>query len=405
MILALFGIALATPSDIAVQGLAEFTNDQGPDAGGYGVGASISLYLRDWLAVDAHAQVMPTAETTTVTFFPELRVRVTGSEDAQGALFLAAGGGARFPGQPLGRGTIGAIAEIRASDSIRIRPELRYLFSKPDIPGAGQFALGVAWRPRPQVVEPVEPVAAPVALLAKEWIKPPDAQVWIPHPVCEWVPAGEIAGVLERLKPEDRIRVVASGYLPAEFTVGGFGPTTLQPAPDQGSLLVVGSPGDLLEVGGRQVPVAADGVVLMSVPQGEVHGVVVGGGRRTPVDAAVGVGTAVWVRVAPPGPIRVDFGKNDTAISEAFGARLAEVAGAAGNWTFMVRGSASPDGNAAHNLVLAEARAKAVAEFLVASGIPRGRVFVAPPMVQREALVGEERLRFAEVVPMPAEGE
>jgi hypothetical protein len=79
----------ALGADMAVQGLAELAGGE-RDSVEYGAGGSVSLYLRDWFAVDGHVQFLPTSSV--LTFFPELRFRLAGDQDTWGGVFLVAGG-------------------------------------------------------------------------------------------------------------------------------------------------------------------------------------------------------------------------------------------------------------------------------------------------------------------------
>lgn len=396
--------ALAAPAELGASVLAEFTGDQGPDTGGYGAGVVVTSPLSRWVAVDGRVQLVAGDTGAVLTFFPELRVRVTGGEDDRGSLGLAAGLGARFPSEIVPRGTLAAVADVAVNDRLRIRPEVRYLFSDIAEPGAGQFALGVVWREREAEPAPI-PVAAPVVVpepapaAPAVSLTPPDARVWVPHPVCRWVPAAEVAALLPQLRPEDRVRVIAAGHLPVETDASHLPGTVLPPAPPQGSVVVVAEPGDLVTVGGQEVRVSADGVAVLNVPQGVITGSVAGGGRVAPVEVAVGDGHAVWVRVPEPRPVRVDFDRGSAELDPAEVELLTQMAGRAGGWMFLVQGSASRDGNPTLNEGFAAARAEAVAAVLRGAGLPADRVVVRSPVV---APVDDPGARFAVVTPIPA---
>lgn len=410
MLTLLTSLALALPPEAGATGIAEFTNGEGPDVGGYGAGLFATSWVTPWLAVDGHVQVVAGAEGVQVSFFPEVRLRVTGGDPARGALALAAGFGARFPSDVLARGTIGAVADIPVSERVFVRPQVRYLFSDLATPGAGQFGVGLVWRGRPVVeAAPViaevapAPVAAPPPAPTGVQVDPPGALVWLPHPVCQWVPAAEVGALMAQLLPEDRIRFVAAGYLPQETVVGGLGAIALKEAPAQGSVLVVAEPGDVVSLGGQEIRTGADGVAVISVPEGVVSGVVTGGGRVAPFETAVGNGFAVWVRAPSARPLRIDFARGETALGPDDLERLGAAARSAGGWMYIVQGSASPDGNAALNGKLADERAAAVAQALYAAGMARNRVVVRPAVVAG-ADVDPAAARFALVMPVPLGG-
>lgn len=407
MLIWLTTAAFALPPEAGAMGLAEFTNGEGPDVGGYGADLFATAWATPWLGVDGHVQLVGGVDGAQVSFFPELRIRVTGGDPARGALALAAGFGARFPSEVIPRGTVGAVADIPVSDVVFIRPQVRYLFADVASPGAGQFGLGVVWRGRVKV-EPVavpDPVPQPVVAEAPPAVRvdPAGAMVWLPHPVCEWIPAARVGDMVGKLLPADRLRFAAAGYLPQEATAGGLGDITLRPAPAQGSILVVAESGDSVKIGGQEVVTAADGVALVSVPEGVVTGSVVGGGRSVSFEVAVGSGYAVWVRAPEPHAIRIAFGRGVSTLAPADLAIVSDVAHAAGGWTFLVQGSASADGTASANLSLADERSAVVAAALYAAGIPASRVVVRPAVVADEH-TDPVVARSAVLIPVPIGG-
>lgn len=397
---ALLALAFAAPAELGASALAEFTGNEGPDPGGYGGQLAITSPLSSWVALDGRVQILGSAEGAQLTFFPEVRVRVTGGPADAGSLGLTAGLGARFPSEVVPRGTLGAVADVPLNERFRIRPEVRYVFSSIAQPGAGQFALGVVWRERePEVPVPVvvtpEPPPPPVGLT------PSDARIWVPHPVCRWVAASELPSLLEQLRPEDRVRVAASGHLPLVTDAANVAGTVLAPVPPQGSVVVVAEPGDLVAVGGHEVRVSSDGVVVLTVPEGLVSGSVSGGGRLAPVEVAVGDGHVVWVTVPEPTSFRVEFERASAELDAAAVATLQEMAQRAGGWMFLVQGSASPDGNPTLNQGYATARAEAVAAVLRSAGVAPERVVVRGPVV---SAVDEPGARYALVTPLPSGG-
>ncbi len=225
------------------------------------------------------------------------------------------------------------------------------------------------------IVEPEsEPVIAQVATdLPQITVEPEGALVWIPHPVCAWAPASEAGALLAEYGGEQPVQVRAPGYLPGTVDPSG-GEVTLEPAPEQGAIVVVGWPGDVLNVDGVVVSTDQDGVVVTSAPPGPVLLDVVGYGRVAQVDAYVGDGMALWVRVPPPQPIQVLFGSGSSSVSGSTIGQIESIAEALGDGHVVLRGGSSPEGNAEVNARLGRMRAEAVRDALIAAGAPEEQV-------------------------------
>lgn len=140
------------------------------------------------------------------------------------------------------------------------------------------------------------PRPAPVSLAP---IPPPptEERVWVPHPVCAWLPAEEAQRLAEDLgldlasSPPGRVTELEPDALPAA-----------SPVPEGstfGAVVVVALPGDRLSVGGRSFPIEEDGTAVFGAPVGNVTVRVEGGGRVAEVEGAVAKGYAIWLR-APP---------------------------------------------------------------------------------------------------------
>ncbi|MCB9685340.1 MAG: OmpA family protein [Alphaproteobacteria bacterium] len=208
-------------------------------------------------------------------------------------------------------------------------------------------------------------------------ISPASAQVWIAHPVCAWVPASEAVPII-RSRATGPVTVVAPGYLPVTVDPATVGEIVLQRAPAIGSLVVAAAPGDQVRVDGLAVATDADGVVVKDVREGTVVVQVVGGGRSFREELAAAEGYGLWVRVPPPPVWEVRFAANSAAISAEGRARLGQLVEEAGDAVFRLTGSHSEEGTAKANIELADRRARAVRDALVAAGMPADRLVVTP---------------------------
>jgi hypothetical protein len=197
--------------------------------------------------------------------------------------------------------------------------------------------------------------------------------VWIPHPVCAWAPASEAGALLAEYGGEEAVQVRAPGYLPSTVDASG-GAVVLEPAPEQGAVVIVGWPGDVLTIDGRQVTTDSDGIVVTNAAPGPLLLDVVGYGRVAEVDAYVGDGMALWVRVPAPEPVRVLFGNNSSSVTGSVVGQVQAIAQSMGEGHILLRGGSSPEGNAEANARLGRRRAEAVRDALIAGGAPPDQV-------------------------------
>lgn len=263
----------------------------------------------------------------------------------------------------------------------RARAELTYAF---DLGGERRALLAVGLivgraRPTPDAIvdasgdppdepndpaESVEPaddaVNAPTPLDA-------DGMVWLPGPVCQWLPPPAAGAEIERLGMQlESLTAVSARTLRA---ADGEEPA---PLPAGGRVLVAAWSGDRIAIDGVNAP-ARDGVALALRPEGASEILVIGGGRRVSLSVGVVDRSAVWVGVDPPEPVRVPFRVGSAALDGAARRSLARIAADAGDGSFRVAGSFSPEGDAAANEALANRRAEAVRD-----GLPAARVVLAP---------------------------
>ncbi len=231
-------------------------------------------------------------------------------------------------------------------------------------------------------------------------IQPPDASVWFPHDHCEHVHADDLDKHLDQVEPDLQVVVSAPGYLPAYVPAEKLDGLALEPAPAQGALVVVASPGDRVKVAGVEVTPGMDGVVLLNVPDGPTEIEIAGGGRETRGPVAVAQGHATWVRVPAAEPQRALFTAGSATLDAEQSALVKSMAGLRGDYAYVLRGGYSPDGEQGANLALAEARAKSVHAVLVEAGVPDELIELAPILAPE--LDGQPELqRSCSITPIP----
>ena len=255
----------------------------------------------------------------------------------------------------------------------------------------------------PVPVAPPEPEAEPSAWDDATVPVPPDtddAVVWLPSPTCGWTPLDSDA--LSQVPGDQPVQVARPGYLPVTVPAREAASADLQPAPRQGSLVVLVHPGDTVRVASQPVGVS-DGAAILNAPVGPFDAVVRGGGRRWEASGAVAEGYATWLRVpGAPDPHVFTFAVGSTAVRDSTLVRgLADDRGA---WTYHIAGSYSPDGALEANLRLARLRAEAVRAALVAAGVPADALTVGDPEPPAAGLTAAEQRRVV-VTPLPPRGD
>ena len=245
---------------------------------------------------------------------------------------------------------------------------------RPALPVSPPIADEVPLPPEPLVAEPVD---------APSLRPPPDGPMaWIPHPICAWIPLDTAGPILEELGIPIETVVISEGHLPA---YAPFAPGTPYAgalgaeAPLQGGLLVLGHPGDLVQIDGHPVLVGSDGVAVVNVQPGVVRVEAVGGGVRSAEQLTIVDGKAAWLRLADPPDRLLRFTVDSASLDAAATQILAVLAEDAGAWRFRLQGGASPEGNAQANAELAMRRAEAARAWLVDHGIPADRLEVGAP--------------------------
>ena len=236
-----------------------------------------------------------------------------------------------------------------------------------------------------------KPVAAP-----EEAVLNQEDMVWVPDPVCDWVPfdraeeiLSEAQATVDAADPVAVTVVEATAPEPDAEALGGAlaalasseaGLPFWSPEVAEGTLIVIAHPGDKVFVGGDPVAVDETGVAMLSREEGLVEIEISSGGQRQLLRAGLVPGHAVWVRAGDPDPNAVFFELNSTVLSREARAELVAVAENAAGWSFVLQGGYSPEGTLEHNRKLAIERAREVGRVLQSAGVPADRiVFLDPP--------------------------
>lgn len=359
-----------------------------PDLQGAGAGLALGLQPVPRLSLEGHAEAFSLGTPAwRVDLRPELRWWLTDPDHPKGSASVAAGVGAGRYDDYGGDAAWHPRVTVTGAVDLPVEPHLAVrVGAGPAFDGSGTVSLrltaGALVGPRRD--EPPRPVVAAAPA--------PEDRVWIPHPVCRWVPRGEVATWAGELHPAVALRLAVDAGL-----------VEVAPPPAQGSLLLAARPGDRVTIGGVPSGLAEGGLALVTAPEGPVAVEVVGGGRRWSDTLAVGNGYASYVRVPDPPPMEVRFGRGSATVAPADAERVRAIAAAAGDWRFEVLGQHSPEGARVANERLALARARAVAEVLVAAGVPADRVTWTVAADEQPA-GSAEALRRALVRAVPAGG-
>lgn len=363
----LTAIALGAPPELTVSALGVV--DEGALGGGGAVTVSVPGFQRG-------AAELVVGGGSTGSAFLDARVqgRIWVDDPEDGALGFVLGGGTRVVPEPLLHAYLGAALQFplaHRAGAPRLRLDVGPMLTVDGVRGA---QLGIGWspgrKPEPAVEVPPEPIAPPQRAID---IDPPDAQIWIPHPVCAWATAEEAGPLLAQFDGDMPLEIRAPGHLPAVVPASASG-VRLAPAPEQGAVVVVGWPGDEVRIDGQLVSVERDGVAMVTAPPGPLVVSVTGSGRTETIPAYVGDGHALWVRVPEPAPVRLTFPAGAAIVTRAHRAQLAPLADALAGARLVVSGRSSAEGDPDANRALAGARADAVMEALRALGVPADQV-------------------------------
>jgi hypothetical protein len=298
---------------------------------------------------------------------------------------LAAGGGITLEEGLRPAILAGLAVDPGRSPDPRARLEVGYLWG-PDDTGRLIVTVGALFGRQgtaPTAADLPEPAPIPVM---------PEGMIWLPGPVCQWLPPDE--ATVEVLRSGLRL---ASYSVVSERTLRGDAPDPDAPPP-QGRVLIAASARDRVSVDGEPLDVI-DGVATWRRSAGRADVRVVGGGRSLDLPVGVEDGHAVWLAVDPPPTTRILFPLGSGSLDASARARIVEIAAAAGDWSFELVGSASPEGDPVANDALGRRRALAVRDALVAAGVPAERLRVGPPAPPAPDLPPTEQ-RNALIVPL-----
>lgn len=393
--MALIAAGVSLPDDAPANGVS-------PMGGG---SAGVALTSRLVLEADALVGVNFMTEST-ADLWGGVRWHTGDPFGERGTLSLLLGGGSVWSngGHPVVGG--GAGLDLPAPGPVTARTAVTWLASPA---GEGQWlvaSVGVAFTRRPAPPPVASGGVSPPPGAHLTVANPPEGtRVWLPHPVCDWVPLAEIEDALVTTTPPISAVVEAAGYLPAHVTlVDGENPVALVPAPAQGALFLATTPGDQVRVGAGDVLIGERGTAQLAVPAGAQQVWVAGGGRETHLSVEVPSGWALWMRVPTPRPWSVLFPQGSAVVSEAQREALRVRLAQRGGYHLAVQGSASPEGDVRANLALAEARAKATFDVLRELGASPEIVDLLPPTIGVGTRPPEEERAALVLLRPPASG-
>lgn len=259
--------------------------------------------------------------------------------------------------------------------------------------------------------------------------------VWIPEPVCDWMPVDEADALLASIQDpvmtndvtgEENTTDVAStettenaeqdaeqgaeqgaeqdaeqtNVMTALASAAESSPLWA-PESAEGTLIVIAHPGDTILIGDEALESDAQGITQLQREEGIVEFEIISGGQRQFLRAGIVPGYTVWVRAGDPQPDAVFFALNSSTLDAASSRHLQEVAENASGWSFVLQGGYSPEGSLDHNRALAVERARAVSRVLQENGITQDQIiFLDPPKPDPNSTPQEQRMcRLIPVAP------
>lgn len=320
----------------------------------------------------------------------------------------------------------GYAASLGAAYDTPIRNRLVGRVSLEAVHAAGvngmRASVGLVLPPRnpPPIIQTVY-IDRPVEVV-EEAVVDKDEMIWVPEPVCDWMPVDEAEAMLAEVQATAAAVPAPAGEdpPPVEVTVveaaggaavgGALASAAKQEqlpfwAPEEttGSLIVIAHPGDKIYIAGAAVPVDEHGVAMLTREEGLVDIEIASGGQRQMLRAGLVPGHAVWVRAGDPDPNAVYFSLNSAELDRRARAELVEVAENAAGWSFVLQGGYSPEGTLEHNRQLAVERARGVSRVLQDAGVPADRiVFLDPPRPDPNRT--PEQQRTCRIIPVAPEG-
>jgi outer membrane protein OmpA-like peptidoglycan-associated protein len=376
-------VALAAP----VHGMVEVRMEgvvaepDGADVSGLGGGLGVGVQAKGPLWVELTADLTaPVGGPGRLGLGADLRLFVLRRDGVPMALSLVGGGGYNLKLAdaeiPAGFVRAGVAVDLRPTPVFGVRVSGAWLpmveSGRAMVHGA-ELGVGLVFTPG-KAAPPAEPPPPPPPVAPP----PAAARTWLAYPECRWSTAEVGAASISAFEEKHR------------------GGTSDEPAEDPasprakvGGLVVGACGGDQVWVGEREVETDRAGIAeVYDLPSGFLDLRVIGGGREAPRRLGFTRGQALWVAVDCPVDAVVYFDLGSAVVSERSAAEIARWASLAGDWRVELRGSYSPEGDAAANEVLAMSRAAAVQAALVAAGLPAERVVVGAA-VPPDALVVE----------------
>lgn len=365
----------------------------------FGVGGHLALdplrRLHVELAGDAG---MTTAGDVWAGVGPRLRLFAGAPERTVLSGFLGGGVAGGSSGvHPLVDG--GISLDLLRSNGLRPRVEARYAW-EPGSTSRLLLSVGAVFGRKAPVI------SAPAALYIPPATPPPEpapdapvfageGMIWIPGPVCQWLPGDE---AIARIGDLGLALENATSVGPRSFSDPDADPTAPSPEPRQGRIAVSATTADRVTID-RTPHDVTDGLIVVEHPSGRAEVVVEGGGRRSTFVVGVTRDNVVWVDPGDPEPTRVLFPVGSAVLDPAAQAQITAFAEHLGAWHVELFGSYSPEGNIAANRALGQQRAEAVHAALLAAQIPEDRIHFGPVKPPPEGLESAE-MRNATLQPM-----
>lgn len=346
-------------------------------AGGLGGSVGVELpHTQIGLGLDG----LYSAQGPTLLARPQLRL-FPGAPDAasRGHLVLGAGVGAGPEVAPLAEVGVGLdLGSGPVAGRIAVAYEAGW-----QQPGRALLSIGVVGRPPAR-----EPAPAPVV----EAPRFDAAMVWVPGPVCAWLPPDEATSAWQSAMSLAELATVPTPGSGAAGSDSGAVP--------QGDLVIAAFPGDQVWVDDTPLDVAADGIAWSSREEGRATVRIVGGGREATELVAVSAEGTLWYAASTPSErLRITFPSGSSAMPQTSLVEVQQIASLLGDWSVEVWGSASPEGDVQGNIALGKARAASVADALEAAGVDPARITVLPPRKAPDGLPPEQQ-RAAVIAPI-----
>ncbi|MCA9566879.1 MAG: hypothetical protein KC656_03515, partial [Myxococcales bacterium] len=224
--------------------------------------------------------------------------------------------------------------------------------------------------------------------------------LWLPDPVCEWLPTTEANAEIEKLGMTIQTpRVVSTRLLRApEAPLEPVLLPEVDRGPRPGRIVVSTSDHDHVRVGDADV-IVEDGAAVGRAPQGMAWVTITGGGRllRLPVFAVDD--NAIWLPIDPPVSRRIPFRSGRSSLAREALDLVQRLATLRGDWSYHIQGSYSVEGNLDANTRLAEQRAASVRDALLAAGVPEEAIVIVPVQPPDPRLPVDDQ-RSAVVIPV-----